>query len=183
MGPPGLDDVGELRGLRLQRRAEPVDRRQQIALDLAEGGDVDRRREDVVRGLAHVDVVVRVGPVAGERGDHLVRVHVRGGARPGLEDVDRELVIVLAGRDCVAAGGDPLSQVGVELAELGVDPRRGGLQPPELADDGHRDPLAGNRKVLYRLRGLTTPELLSQSRRLHRVHHIAAYSTAVARGP
>ena len=49
------------------------------------------RREDVVGRLAHVDVVVRVRALAGERRDHLVGVHVRGGARAGLEDVDREL--------------------------------------------------------------------------------------------
>ena len=34
----------------------------------------------------------------GERGDHLVDVHVGAGARAGLEDVDRELVVVLARR-------------------------------------------------------------------------------------
>ena len=33
---------------------------------------------------------------AAERGDHLVGVHVGAGARAGLEDVDRELVVVLA---------------------------------------------------------------------------------------
>jgi hypothetical protein len=31
-----------------------------------------------------------------DTGDHLVGVHVGAGARPGLEDVDRELVVVLA---------------------------------------------------------------------------------------
>ena len=49
-------------------------------------------------------------PVAGEVGEHLVGVHVRGGAGAGLEDVDRELVVVLAGGDRVAGGGDPLGQ-------------------------------------------------------------------------
>ncbi len=57
-----------------------------------------------------------MGPVAGEVGEHLVGVHVRGGAGAGLEDVDRELVVVFAGGDGVAGGGDPLGQVGVELA-------------------------------------------------------------------
>ena len=107
-------------------------------------------------------------PVAGEVGDHLVGVHVRGGAGAGLEDVDRELVVVLAGGDRVAGGGDPLGQVGVELAQLAVDPRRGGLQPAQPADDRHRHPLAGDREVVDRLGGLATPELLSQCRRLHR---------------
>ena len=65
-------------------------------LELAERGEMDGRREDVVRALAHVDVVVRMHVLAGERRDHLVRVHVRARARAGLEDVDRELVVVLA---------------------------------------------------------------------------------------
>ena len=83
-----------------------------------------------------------MGVVAGEVRDHLVGVHVRRGAGAGLEDVDRELVVVLAGGDRVAGGGDPLGDVGVEQAELGVDPRRGGLDPAQPADDGDRDRLA-----------------------------------------
>ncbi len=55
-------------------------------------------------------MVVRVDVLAGERRDHLVRVHVRGGARAGLEDVDRELVVELAGGDPVGRGGDALGE-------------------------------------------------------------------------
>ena len=49
--------------------------------------------------------------VAGELGDHLVRVHVRRGPGAGLEDVDRELVVVLARRDRVGRRGDPVGEV------------------------------------------------------------------------
>ena len=49
-------------------------------------GDVDRRGNDVVAGLPAIDVVVRMR--AGEPADHLVGVHVGGGAAAGLEDVD-----------------------------------------------------------------------------------------------
>ena len=104
----GLDDVGELGRLRLQGGFEPLERRQQVVDDLVEGRQVDRGREDVVRALAHVDVVVRVHVLAREGGDHLVRVHVRRGARAGLEDVDRELIVELAVRDPVGRGRDPL---------------------------------------------------------------------------
>ena len=110
VGAAGLDDVGELLRLRLQRRLERAHRRQQVVGDLAERRQVDGGGEDVVGGLAHVDVVVGVGAVAGEVGDHLVGVHVRGGAGAGLEDVDRELVVVLAVGDRVAGGGDPLGE-------------------------------------------------------------------------
>ena len=80
-------------------------------------GEVDRRREDVVGGLAHVDVVVAVDLVAGERRDDLVGIHVRRSAGAGLEDVDRELVVVLAGADRVAGVGDRGGEVFVEQAE------------------------------------------------------------------
>ena len=103
-----------------------------------------------------------MGPLAGEVGEHLVGVHVGGGAGAGLEDVDRELVVVFAGGDRVAGGGDPFGQRFVELAELAVDQRRGGLQPAQPADDGNGNPLAGNGKVVDGLGGLATPELLSQ---------------------
>ena len=60
-------------------------------------GQVDGRREHVVRRLRCVDVVVRVHRVA-ERlrrqvGQHLVHVHVRRRARARLVHVDREVVV------------------------------------------------------------------------------------------
>ena len=68
-------------------------------------GDVHGGREDVVRGLRRVDVVVgvhgRAEVLGGERGKHLVDVHVARGAAAGLVDVDRELVVVVAGDDGV----------------------------------------------------------------------------------
>ena len=45
---------------------EPLERRQQVVDVAVERGEVHRRREDVVRRLAHVDVVVRVHVLAGE---------------------------------------------------------------------------------------------------------------------
>jgi hypothetical protein len=157
--PPRLDDVVELLRLGLERGGEGVERGQQVVLDLAERGEMDGRREDVVRALAHVDVVVRVHVVAGERGDHLVRVHVRARAGAGLEDVDRELVVVLAARDRVSGGGDPLGLVGVEQPELGVRARSGGLDPPEPPRDGNRNRLTGDGKIGDRLPRLPAPQL------------------------
>ena len=110
VGAAGLDHVGELLGLRFQRLLQATHRRQQVVGHLAQRRQVDGGGEDVVGGLAHVDVIVGVGPVAGEVGDHLVGVHVRGGAGAGLEDVDRELVVVLARGDGVAGRGDPLRE-------------------------------------------------------------------------
>ena len=97
--------------------------------------------------------------LARERGDHLVRVHVRGRARAGLEDVDRELVVELARGDPVAGCGDALGLLRVEEAELGVRARRGRLDASEPAGDGGRDRLAGDREVLDCLPCFHAPEL------------------------
>ena len=97
---------------------------------------MDGRGKDVVRRLPEVDVVVGMDVLAGEACDHLVRVHVRRGARARLEDVDRKLVVELAGGHAVGGGGDALRLVRVEQAELGVDARGGGLDPPEPTCDG-----------------------------------------------
>ena len=57
--------------------------------------------------------------------DHLVRVHVRRRARPGLERVDRELVVVRAVGDLVGRGRDRVRDPPIDLRHVGerrVDP-------------------------------------------------------------
>jgi hypothetical protein len=158
--PTGLDHVVELLRLRLERRGEPVERRQQVVRQLVERSEVHRARKDVVRRLAHVHVVVGVHALAGKAGDHLVGVHVRGGARARLEDVDRKLVVELPRGDPVAGGGDALGLVGVEQPELGVHARGGSLDAAEPARDRRRDRLTRDRKVVHGLLSLASPELL-----------------------
>ncbi len=82
---------------------------------LTRDGDVDCRREGVVGALPHVDVVVGVDRlVLGEAvaaedldrpvGDDFVGVHVARRPRSGLEDVDREFAVELAGGDFLGGG-------------------------------------------------------------------------------
>ena len=104
---PGLDDVLEASRLFRERALELFERRQQLVLGDVERRQVDGRGKHVVGGLAHVDVVVGVHALAGEPRDHLVGVRVRRGARAGLEDVDRELRVVLAGGDLRGRFLDP----------------------------------------------------------------------------
>ena len=163
-----LHDVVELGGLPLERRGERLERGKQVVRELAQRGEVHRGREDVVRRLAHVHVVVRVDVLAGERRDDLVRVHVRARARPGLEDVDRELVVELARGNAVAGSGDAIGELPVEQLEVGVRARRCGLDPPQPARDRSRDRLARDREVGDRLLGLATPESLLLGRLRHR---------------
>ena len=128
-------------------------------LELTERGEMDGGREDVVRALAHVDVVVRMHVLAGQGGDDLVGVHVRARARAGLEHVDRELVVVLAPRDRIACRRDPLRLLGVEQPEVGIRAGGGGLDPAQPARDGHGDRLAGDLEVANRLARLASPQL------------------------
>ena len=102
VGAARLDHVLEAAGLACQRAFERLQRRQQVVLRQLQRRQLDRRGEHVVGGLTHVDVVVGVHPAAGQGGDDLVGVRVRGGARAGLEDVDRELAVVLPGGDLAA---------------------------------------------------------------------------------
>src|SRR6185436_6656380 len=161
-----LDDVRKLVRLALQGRSEPVERGQQVVCDLVQRGEVHGRREHVVRALAHVHVVVHVDAIAGDGRDHLVRVHVRGGAGARLEDVDRELRVELAVRDPVAGGRDPLRLLGVEQAQLTVHARGGSLDPSQPAGDGRGDRLPGDREVADRLPRLSAPELTLGCRRI-----------------
>ena len=78
---PGLHDVVELHCLPLERRREQRERGKEIVRELSERSQVHGGREDVVRRLAHVHVVVRVDALAGDRRDDLVRVHVRARTR------------------------------------------------------------------------------------------------------
>src|SRR5207237_6767373 len=82
------------------------------------------------------------------------------GPRAGLEDVDRELVVVLARGDVVGRLGDAVGQIALEETQIGVHPRCRRLDPAEPVDHRPRNALAGDRKVLNRLAGLCAPELL-----------------------
>ena len=134
-----LDHVVELLRLRSQRVAEPTERRQEVVDQLVQRREVHGGREDVVRRLPHVHVVVGVDSLARERRHHLVGVHVRRRARAGLEDVDRELVVELARGDAIPCGRDPLRLLCVEQAQLGVHARGGRLDPAEPARYGRRE--------------------------------------------
>ncbi len=97
--------------------------------------------------------------VAREARHHLVRVHVRRGARAGLEDVDRELVVRLAGCDPVAGGGDPLGLVGVEQPSSAFTRAAAALIRPSqrATDTGIGSPETGKFTTAFVC--LTAPEL------------------------
>jgi hypothetical protein len=113
----------------------------------------------------HVDT----GP-RGERREHLVHVHVRAGPGAGLEDVEGELVVVIAGhhhRGCVLDGRRLVSG---DHAELGVHGGGRGLDRRQGLEVSRLERRARDREVLDRALGLCTPEGLGRDADLaHRV--------------
>ena len=137
VGPPSLDHGPERLLAGHERGVEGLEGGQQPFLDGDGGRQLQRSRDGVVRALAAVDVVVRMDRTAvkasrGQVGDDLVHVGVGRGARTGLVDVDRELVVVVAVGDRGRCGGDRVGHLRLEQAELRV--RLGGRE----LDEGQR---------------------------------------------
>jgi hypothetical protein len=86
--------------------------------------------------------------------DHLVRIHVGAGARTGLEDVDRELRVVLAIRHCQRRLADRRSLVLLQVAHSQVDLDRRGLDQAQCTNELARQVQAGNREIVDRALGL-----------------------------
>jgi len=71
-----------------------------------------------------------------KRGEHLVHVHVRRGARSGLVGVDRKLVVVVAADEFVGRVGDGRCDASVQNPQRTVDDGRGLLDAREGDDLG-----------------------------------------------
>ena len=131
MGAPDLDDRRERLGLLLQRGAQRLDRRKHLFSKRARRGDVHRGRENVVRRLAEVHVVVGVHQallpaLAAEQlgsavGEHLIDVHVGLRAGAGLPHHQRKLGIVAAGQHLLGGASDGLRLLFRQQAEVRID--------------------------------------------------------------
>ncbi|KAG0925272.1 hypothetical protein G6F31_018799 [Rhizopus arrhizus] len=104
------------------------------------------------RGLA------RLAGAVGQGGDDLVGIHVRGRARTGLVDVDREMRVPVTGGHF---GGRDLDRLGHglgQVAQLGVDAGGSALDQAQRAEATTRHALARDREGLYGALGLRAPE-------------------------
>jgi len=146
-----------------------------VLFDGFQRGDVHRGRDHVVARLAVVDVVVGVDRTAPQLGpvdlgravrDHLVCVHVRGGPGAGLEDVDRELVVVVARDDLLGRLDDRVRAVVLDEAELAVGRCGGFLDDPERPDEPSAEGVPRDREVLDRPLGLCAPVGVRRDRHL-----------------
>ena len=165
LGAAHLQHISEFLGFALEGAAQ-VGHRIDQAEDADVGRQLQRRRIDVVGRLAHVHVLVRVQVLVfaalvteqfeGAVGDHLVGVHVRRGAGAALDDVHDEFIVILAGDDLVARGGDRRRLLGIEQAQLLVGERGGLLDLGQGADQVrvNRDRDAGDVEILFRAQGM-----------------------------
>ena len=110
----------------------------------------------VVRVAVLVVPLLLPHELEGAVGDHLVRVHVRGGARAALEDVEAEFVVELARDDLLAGPLDALQDLLAELAAVEVRARGRELDHRECLDEVRVEPKLDARdvEVLQSARGL-----------------------------
>ena len=121
-------DVVVLFGLLVESVAKLLDGGVEALSEGTHDGDMHGRREGVVGGLATIDVVVGVdgllrpafatGQLNRTVADDLVGVHVGLGARTGLEDHQRELVIEFSGDDLVGGLNDEVGNVARQLTQF-----------------------------------------------------------------
>ena len=122
---------------------------------------MDGRREDVVGGLGGIYLVIGVDAPAqalrGQGRQDLVHVHIGRGARPGLENVDRELGVPAPFGYLEGSFGDGGGDIGRHHAEVGVFQGRRPFHQGEPAYERPLDALAGDREVLDGALGLRLP--------------------------
>ncbi len=103
--------------------------------------------------------------------DHLVRVHVRRRARPGLEYVEDELGVQPAVGDLPRRACDRVAHARVEELQIDVRPGRGPLDQAERADHRARDRPPADREVQHR--ALRRRAVVRIGRHVHRTHRVA----------
>lgn len=85
----------------------------------------------------------------GHTGNDLVRIHVRARARPGLEHVDRELLVMSAGGNLASDTTDHRSHVSIQQAEFGIDHGCGGLDACQRANERSWQAQATDREISH----------------------------------
>src|SRR6476659_8697112 len=171
VGAADLDDLHPFGGLRRDLAAQRGHAGDQRVVDRGDCSNVHRGGEGVVAALAHVHVVVRshrllaaqlaAQKLDGAIGQDLVDVHIALGARTGLPDIERELVIKLARYRLVGRLDDRFGTPWLQPPGLFVDHRACLLDQTvgSVYPDGHV--VVADREVLQRALRLRAPVLVS----------------------
>ncbi|MHC2439591.1 hypothetical protein ACVMB0_006966 [Bradyrhizobium sp. USDA 4451] len=162
-----LHDLGERLLLPVQRLMQLGERGNQVGDDAACGRDMHRGRKRVVRGLAHVDMIVRMDRLLGAElaaehlvgavGDHLVDVHVGLRAGAGLPDDQRKMIVELAVDHFLRCAGNGVGAARIELAEFAIGLGGRELHHGKRVDDRDRHPVVADFEILPRAFGLRAP--------------------------
>ena len=176
VGAPGLDHLLQLLRPPADHRGQVFQRRQQPPGHRADRGHPQGGRDHIVGTLAQVDVVVGMhGPfdrqlAVGQRGNHLIGIHVGRSARTGLVDIHREMGVMPVGRHLGGSGLDRGRTFGRQQAKTAIDPCRRRLDQPQCGNETGRQRPAGDREIVQRTLGLGTPQGLGRHLQLpHRI--------------
>ena len=114
----------------------------------------------MIVGVNHVVAAFGQSQVLkGTVGDHLIGVHIRGGASAALNDVDHKLLMQLAGNQVITGLGNRGGLLGIDGAQLEVGLGCGLFDKGKRADQlGHvRDRVTGDGEVLHCACGMNAP--------------------------
>ena len=119
---------------------QAAQRGQQLDLQGQRCRDVQRRWDGVIAALPRIDRIIRadrlVECAAGERGQHLVGVHIAAGARAGLEHIDREMAHEIGvGQQGCDGLLDGFAHFGRQLTEPHIRPRCRRLDLQQRGDE------------------------------------------------
>ena len=163
VGAAGLHHFPEFFALLVEAPSDRVEHWIEF-LQFDECGQAHRGREDVVRRLPIVDVVVGMNsfvlaqPAAedlfGAIGDYLVRIHVEADAGARLKDINHKLAVPFAVDHLLCGSNDGVGNLRVYQPKLLVGFRRCSLDHGNSADQRRVRPHSRNRIILHRARSL-----------------------------
>ena len=148
--------------------------REKATADLLDRGDMHGTGKAVVRGLAHVDVIVRMDRALRAQltaqqlvraiGDHLVGVHIGLGAGAGLPNHEWKVIVEPALGHLAGGPDDNPRAAAVEQAELVVHLGSGVLDEAERVDQRPRHQLGPDGEIFERALRLRAPIAVGQHR-------------------
>jgi len=164
VGAACLDDISCLVGFFPERFRKVFEGRQQLLLDRQRCADVHAGRDNVIAALAHVHMVVRMHLFAQARACqvryHLVGIHVRTRTRSGLEDIDREVLVVVAIGHGQRRFLDGHRDIALDEAQLGIGAGCGPFDQAQRRNKLARHLQPADRKVIHGALRLRAPECI-----------------------
>ena len=138
MGTAGFDHLTQRYRFSPDAFNKMLERRLQLLLGIQHTGQLNGGRDDIIAGLALIDMIIRVYVdtlLFAEVGNHLVDVHIGTGAGAGLKNVDRKMFPVLSVDQLLGGGNDGFSTDGWDWMGA-VAPTATEAKPAQSGRDG-----------------------------------------------